>query len=327
MQRSTLREEELAVYVAGLGALVAVPYVLPADKAILVTYGLVLAIASIGFNLLLGYTGLLSFGHAAFWGVGIYSVAFMMHYYGIDSMEALLLGAIATTAVVGAVFGLVCVRYTKIFFGTLTLGFAQLLWGLDLKIFWITGGSDGINVGTPTILFGLIRFSRTTVEFLVHYFYYYVLGLFVIAVVLMWIVTKSPFGMALQSIRDNATRAEFIGIPVRRYKWIAFTISATYTGFAGALNAVVTGIATPDYLYWTTSGKLLFMPLLGGFRSFLGPIVGAFVYDFLETYAVVYVGSNWQLLVGIVIVGLVLLMPAGILGTIISAVQKRRKAT
>jgi branched-chain amino acid transport system permease protein len=310
-------------------ALVILPFVVPPYQTVLLSYGLIFAIAALGFNLLLGYTGLLSFGHSAYFGVGAYAVAFVVKYLKIDSMEVLLLAGILGSALVAALFGLLCVRYTKIFFGILTLALSQVLWSLAFKFFWVTGGSDGLRVPTPTLLAGTVKIGATAgqdkLDFLSHRYYFYVLAIFVICVVLMWIIVHSPFGKALQAVRDNETRAEFVGVQVWHYRWVAFLISGIYTGLAGALWVPLNGLTTPDILHWTFSGKIVFFTVLGGFQTFFGPIVGAVIYNYLETYAVGHT-VYWQMVLGIVLVVLVLALPAGIVGTAIRLVPRFRKA-
>jgi len=144
----------LAWSVPVLAALIVLPFVVPPYQTVLLSYGLVLAIAALGFNLLLGYTGLLSFGHSAYFGVGAYAVAFIVKYMKLESMEAFLVGGVLASGAVAAIFGLLCVRYTKIFFGILTMALSQVLWSLAFKFFWVTGGSDGLRVPTPTLLGG-----------------------------------------------------------------------------------------------------------------------------------------------------------------------------
>ena len=310
-------------------ALVILPFVVPPYQTVLLSYGLVFAIAALGFNLLLGYTGLLSFGHSAYFGVGAYAVAFVVKYLKIDSMEVLLLAGILGSAFVAALFGLLCVRYTKIFFGILTLALSQVLWSLAFKFFWVTGGSDGLRVPTPTLLAGTVKIGATAgqdkLDFLSHRYYFYVLALFVICVVLMWVIVHSPFGKALQAVRDNETRAEFVGVQVWHYRWVAFLISGIYTGLAGALWVPLNGLTTPDILHWTFSGKIVFFTVLGGFQTFFGPIVGAVIYNYLETYAVGHT-VYWQMVLGIVLVVLVLALPAGIVGTAFRLMPRFRKA-
>jgi branched-chain amino acid transport system permease protein len=296
-------------------ALIVLPFVVPPYQTVLLSYGLVFAIAALGFNLLLGYTGLLSFGHSAYFGAGAYAVAFIVKYAKLDSMEAFVLGGIVASGAIAALFGLLCVRYTRIFFGILTMALSQVLWSLAFKFFWVTGGSDGLRVPTPTLLGGYVRAGNDKFEFLSHRYYYYVLAMFVICVAVMWVIVHSPFGKALQAIRDNETRAEFVGVQVWHYRWVAFVISGVFTGIAGALWVPLNGLTTPDILHWTFSGKMVFFTVLGGFQTFFGPIVGAVIYNYLETYAVGHT-VYWQMVLGIVLVVLVLALPAGIVGTL-----------
>jgi len=296
-----------------LVVLLLLPMVVGQYQTILLAYGLVMGIAALGFNLLLGYTGLLSFGHSAYFGLGAYSVALMVKYFGTTSMEMFLAGAIVACVIVTAVFGVACVRYTRIFFGILTMALSQVLWSLAFKFFWVTGGTDGLRVPTPTLL-GVISGKGDKIAFLATAYYYYVLAVFVICTVLMWIIVSSPFGRALQAIRDNEVRAEFVGIQIRQYRWVAFLVSGVFTGIAGALWVPLNGLTTPDIMHWTFSGEIVFMTVLGGFRSFTGPIIGAVVFNYLKTYAVGYT-VYWQLLLGVVLVVLVLSLPTGIVGT------------
>jgi branched-chain amino acid transport system permease protein len=293
--------------------LVAVPWVTSQYQSLMLAYGLIYAIAGLGFNLLLGYTGLLSFGHSAYFGVGAYTVALMVKYLRVSSMELYLLGAIVGSVIVTAVFGFVCVRYTRIFFGILTLALSQVLWSLAFKFFWVTGGTDGLRVPTPTLV-GVVSGKGDKIAFLSHYYYYYVLVIFLACAALMWVIVNSPFGKALQAIRDNETRAEFVGVQIWRYRWVAFLVSGVFTGLAGALWVPLNGLTTPDIMHWTFSGEIVFMTVLGGFRTFTGPIVGAIVFNYLKTYAVGYT-VYWQMLLGVVLVVLVLSLPTGIVGT------------
>jgi branched-chain amino acid transport system permease protein len=310
---SPLRSLSYAVPVVII--LLMLPYIVTPYQRILMSYGLIMAIAALGFNLLLGYTGLLSFGHSAYFGLGAYAVAFMVKYLHITSMELFLIGGLIATLLVTAVFGVICVRYTRIFFAILTMALSQVVWSLAFKFFWVTGGTDGLRIPTPTILNGLLSVPKNKIAFLSNTYYYYVLIVFIIFVALMWAIVHSPFGQALQAIRDNETRAAFLGVRVRRARWIAFMISGGFTGVAGILWAPLNGLTTPDILYWPFSGEIVFLTVLGGFGTFAGPIVGAIAFNYLKTYAVgltVY----WQLLLGSVLIVLVLALPSGIMGTL-----------
>jgi len=311
--RTTLACVVIAVVVLILLPLVVAPY-----QTVLLSYGLVFAIAALSFNLLLGYTGLLSFGHCAYFGVGAYAVAFIVKYLKVDSMELFVIGGTLAAALVAALFGFVCVRYTRIFFSILTLALSQVLWSLAFKFFWVTGGTDGLRVPTPSLIGGLITMGTGPREdklaFLSYRYYYYVLAVFVISVAIMWVIVHSPFGKALQAIRDNEVRAEFVGVQVRRYRWVAFLISGAFTGLAGALWVPLNGLTTPDILHWSFSGEIVFLTVLGGFQTFFGPVVGAIVFNYLKTFAVGYT-VYWQMFLGIVLVVLVLVLPTGIVGT------------
>ena len=307
----------LVAAMAILVGLALLPAVVDPYQTVLITYGLIMAIAALGFNLLLGYTGLLSFGHSAYFGTGAYTVAFIVRDLGAQSMELCIIGGLAGTVLVSALFGFVCVRHTRIFFGILTLALSQVLWSLAFKFFWVTGGTDGIRVASAklTLLGGLVDFTGPgSFQRFVFAYYYYVLGLFALATVIMWVIVHSPFGKALQAIRDNETRASFVGISVRRTRWIAFVISGAFTGLAGTLWVPLNGLTTPDVLYWPFSGEIVFMSVLGGFRTFAGPIVGAVAFNYLKTTAVAST-EYWQLLLGVVLVALVLVLPSGIVGT------------
>ena len=318
--RSILRV--LAWVVPAALLLVVAPFVIDPFQVLTLTYGLIAAIGALGFNLLLGYTGLLSFGHSAFFGAGAYTVAFLVKYLKVASMELFLAGSVLVSAILSLLFGYVCVRYTRIFFGILTLALSQVLWSLAFKLFWVTGGTDGLRVPTPTIL-GAAPIDDK-MEFLAHRYYYYVLAAFAICVLLMWVIVHSPFGKALQAIRDNETRAEFIGIRIRRYRLIAFVISGIFTGVAGALWAPLNGLVSPEVLVWTFSGEIVFMTVLGGFRTFVGPIVGAVAFTYLKTYAVGFT-VYWQLLLGTVLVVLVLALPTGIMGAVNRVAGKMKR--
>jgi branched-chain amino acid transport system permease protein len=307
-----------------LVVLALLPFYIGLYQVQLLTYGLIAAITALGFNLLLGYTGLLSFGHSAFFGIGAYSVAFLLRDAGIHSMELYILIGVPIAALMSALFGYICVRHTRIFFGILTLALSQVLYSLALKLFWITGGTDGLRVPRPTLLAGTLTFTGGgAYQRFVHAYYYYVLAAFALCVVIMWVVVHSPFGKALQAIRDNETRARFLGLRIRRFRWISFLVSGTFTGLAGILWVPLNGLTTPEILYWPFSGDIVFTALLGGFRNFTGPIVGGLLFTYLKAYAVATT-EYWQLLLGVVLVLLVLVLPTGIVGALSAMVNKLR---
>jgi branched-chain amino acid transport system permease protein len=318
----------LAVALPIVAILLVLPNFIGLYQTELLTYGLTFAIAALGFNLLLGYTGLLSFGHSAYFGMGAYTVDFIARDLNIHSMELCILGGLFSTFLISALFGFVCVRHTRIFFGILTLALSQVLWSLAFKFFWVTGGTDGIRVARTsiTLLGGLIDFKGSgSYQKFVYSYYYYVLALFMIATVAMWVIAHSPFGKALQAIRDNETRARFVGIRVRRYRWFAFVLSGCFTGLAGILWVPLNGLTTPEILYWPFSGEIIFMTVLGGFRTFTGPIVGAIAFNYLKVYAVAS-SQYWQLVLGSILIALVILLPTGIVGTLPRLFSKLRRS-
>jgi branched-chain amino acid transport system permease protein len=321
------RRSQLVLAAAGaiiLVLLALLPLYIGLYQIQLLTYGLIASIAALGFNLLLGYTGLLSFGHSAFFGIGAYSVAFLLRDAGIRSMELYILIGLPIVAIASALLGYICVRHTRIFFGILTLALSQVLYSLALKFFWVTGGTDGLRVARPTLLAGTVTFTGAgSYQRFVNSYYYYVLVVFAVCVVLMWVIVHSPFGKALQAIRDNETRARFLGLRIRRFRWASFLLSGTFTGLAGILWVPLNGLTTPEVLYWPFSGEIVFTALLGGFRNFTGPIVGGIVFTYLKTYAVATT-EYWQLLLGVVLVLLVLLLPTGIVGAIAALAGRLR---
>lgn len=324
MQNTSLRSATIAGF-SILAGLLVVPFILDPYQTLLLTYGLVMAIAALGFNLLLGYTGLLSFGHSAYFGAGAYAVALSAKYLGITSMEAFIAIGVLSTAMIAAVFGAICVRHTKIFFAILAMALSQVIWTLAYKLYDITNGTDGLNIPFPTLLGGSMEFVGSgSYQRFVNAYYFYVIGFFIAALVVMWVIVNSPFGKVLQSIRDNDVRAEFIGMPVKLYRWFAFIISGSFTGLAGVLWIPLNRHVTPDVLHWPFSGEIVFMTVLGGFKSFIGPVVGALFFNYLKTYAIAWT-EYWQMLLGIVLVVLVIALPTGIVG-IISNLASRMRA-
>jgi branched-chain amino acid transport system permease protein len=271
-------------------------------------YGVVL----LGFNLLFGYTGLVSFGHALFIGIGAYTGAVLTTHVGVRHMEVILLAAAAAAAIAAAPVGALCVRYVKIYFGMLTLAFGMVFYTFLLKFYRLTGGDEGMRMLRPSLLGSeWAGFNKTA--YLVGPYYYFSLAVLVVATLVMWRIVASPFGLCLRTIRDNPLKAESLGIGVPRYRWYAFMISAVYAAVGGALLATPTGNVDPTLAYWTHSGNVVFMVLLGGFASFWGPLLGAFAFLFLQD-AVMSVFPYWRLVFGAVLAFLVIFAPGGLMG-------------
>jgi len=227
-------------------------------------------------------------------------------------VEVILLAAAGVAAAVALPTGLLCVRYVKIYFGMLTLAFGMVFYTFLLKFYRLTGGDEGMRVLRP-FLFGQDLGEMSKTAYLVGPYYYYSAGVLALATFCMWRIVQSPFGLCLRTIRDNPAKAESLGISVTRYRWYAFMISAVYAGVGGALLAPPTGNVDPTLAYWTHSGNIVFMVLLGGFSSFFGPLLGAFVFIFLQD-TVMSVFPYWRLIFGAVLAFIVLFAPGGLMG-------------
>jgi branched-chain amino acid transport system permease protein len=270
------------------------------------------AIALLGFNLLFGYTGLLSFGHALFVAIGAYGAAVLSSRIGVRSFEAILLVS-ALVAVAAAVpVALLSVRYVRIFFGILTLAFGMLFHSFLFKFYDLTGGDTGIRVLRPTIL-GMDFQELDKTAFLIGPFYYACLLLAVVLGFVMWRIVHSPFGLHLAAVRENPRKAEYLGVRVRLFRLIAFLISAFYSAIGGVILAINTGQADPELAYWTHSGELVFMTVLGGFANFFGPLVGAFTFIFLKS-ELMGLTQYWRFFLGAILALIVIVFPRGLMG-------------
>lgn len=269
-------------------------------------------IALLGFNLLFAYTGLLSFGHALYIAIGAYTAAFMTSRFEIHSMELILLVAVAAAAIVAMVTGALCVRYVEVYFAMLTFAFSMLFYTAILKTYHLTGGDEGMPVDRPYLL-GLDLTDVRHLDFLTGPYYYYAFGLLVVATLVMWRIVRSPFGLALKTIRDNPQKAEFLGIPVRRYRWYAFVVAGIFGAVGGALMAPADGQVDAGLAYWTESGTVVFMVLLGGFANFMGALVGALVYINLLDQ-VQSLTLYWRLVFGAILALIVIVAPTGLMG-------------
>jgi len=269
-------------------------------------------VALLGLNLLFGTTGLLSFGHALFVALGAYTAAVLTSKLGVLDFEAILAAAALAAALVAVPVGVLCVRYVRIYFGMLTLAFGMLFYSFLLKFYALTGGDEGMRVGRPRLA-GQAWASLGKIEFLTGPFYYYSLGVLVLAAIVMWRLVGSPFGLALCAIRENAGKAAFTGVDVPRCRLAAFVVAAVFGAVGGALLAVPTGLADPLLAYWTHSGNLVFMLLLGGFGNFFGPVLGAFAFIVLQDQ-VMSVTPYWRFVFGAILAVVVIFFPQGLMG-------------
>lgn len=284
------------VAVAALAALV-----MPAFALLVATEALALTLAASSLHLLWGYGGMVSFGHAAYFGLGAYGAALAVARGGLGMPAAFVLGPLLATAA-AALFGAFCVRLTSIYFAMLTLAFAQIAYTVVFQWYDLTGGDNGLlGIWPPPVLGTPGRY------------FLFALGLLAAGLGALFWVTQSPLGLALRAIRDSPRRARAIGIDVRLHQWLAFVIAGAVAGVGGALFVFQKGSAFPDYLFVVKSIEPLVMILLGGAAAFLGPVVGALAFKLLDTVVTAHL-HYWGAVLGGVLVGLVMLFPEGLLG-------------
>jgi branched-chain amino acid transport system permease protein len=301
-----------AAVVVGLGGLALVPVLAPPFYANLLVPFFGYAIALLGFNLLFGYTGLLSFGHAMFIGLGAYGAAVVAGVLRIGHFEVVLLAVMGAALLVSIPIGFLCVRYSGIFFGMLTLAFGMLAHSFLFKFYSLTGGDSGMRVPRMRIL-GLVFDDLNKAEFLGGPFYYYCMGLLVVMGLVMWRIVRSPFGLHLRAQRDNMQKAQYLGVQAVRFRLAAFAISAAYGAVGGAILGLRVGLADPELVYWTHSGHLVFMTVLGGFTNFLGPIVGALAMTLLQDQ-LQSLTQYWRFVLGALLACMVIFFPRGLTG-------------
>ena len=296
------------IVIALVAALFLLPWLAGRYPVYLVMHILILAVFSVGFNLLFGYTGLLSFGQAGFFAVGAYSCAKILLW-----MPNLLLGIAGGVAIAGVaalLLGSLSVRHTRIYFSMLTLAFGMMIYSIAWKWRDFTGGDDGL-VGIPRAALeipGVVSLSVSAIE----RYYYVVLLLSLLAIYAMHRLVRSPLGLTLQAIRDSETRAEYAGIAVRKYRLIAFTIAGLYAGLAGALLPPLENTVTPPIAHWTTSAEPVLATLLGGIHAFAGPIVGSVLF-FVIRDVIVRFTEYWLICFGVIVVALIMRFPEGVM--------------
>lgn len=287
---------------------------------------LLLALFAMGFNLLFGYTGLLSFGHAGFYAVGAYVCAKILVTMEAPSLLAGVIPGVLAAGLAALVIGYLCVRSTRIYFSMLTLSFGMMIWAVAYSWDDVTGGADGLSGVPRAPLFGI---DMSPLE----RYYYLVLIVFVLAIWLLHRLLHSPLGLTLQGIRDSESRVAFTGVSVRKYRLASFTISGLYAGLAGSLAAPLFRSVTPTaYAHWTKSAEPVLASLLGGIHAFAGPIVGAFVLDVIQDRIIgvtatvslpwrgeVVIGQYWPLIFGSIVVVLVM----GFRGGVVSVFEDR----
>ena len=278
----------------------------------LATRVLVLGLAAMSVNFLLGFTGVLSFGHAAWFGLGAYGCGLMLKFVALSTPLAIV-GGVLLGGIMGALLGAFIVRRRGVYFAMVTIAFGQVFYYIAFQWSSLTGGDDGLRpFYRQPLHFGLFQIDILSDD---RAFYYFVLFCFAIAVAVMGFILRSPFGRTMLAIRENERRARFLGLPVELHIWIAFTLSCFFAAYAGALYALVNNFADPLVLHYSQSGAFVVMAVMGGMRSFWGPLLGAALFVVLQDY-LSSITVNWQIYIGVLFVVVVLFFPRGLLGVI-----------
>ena len=276
-----------------------------------------IGLAALGVAMLLR-GGLISIGHALYFAVGAYAVAFLMRDAGVHDLLVLFAGATIITAAVGFLVGAFMVRYRAIFFAMLNLAISMVFFTLLSKLYYVTGGTDGLAVATPTVL-GM-QLSRGAFDVVMQNA---ALILMVAAALLIDRYLKSPLGEALGAIHTNEVRLEYLGVSARGVIWAAYTVSAGLAGLGGAITAVTIGHVVPELSYWTVSGQLVLVAVLGGIGGVPGAFIGAFFLELVRTFAVGIAGEVWNAIIGISLLIVIFFLPEGLYG-LIQRLERRR---
>ena len=299
---SSRRQTVLLVIILGLFA------ILPLFQSDYLNYmGMriaIMALFALSFNMLLGYTGLLSFGHAAFYGVGGYASGLILIHLTSELILAIVAGAVIA-GLTALLVGYFCVKRTRIYFSMLTLAFGMLIYVVCYKWKSLTGGTEslgGIPRGKVLGLIDLFPLGR---------YYFFVLIVTVLAIYVIYRITKSPFGLLIQGIRDNENRIRFAGVMVKRYRLYVFTIAGFFSGLAGGLYASLESTMFPTICDWQSSAEPIMVTLVGGVESFLGPIVGSVVFILIKEFIVRFT-EQWLLVFGIILIILLLGFRGGV---------------
>jgi branched-chain amino acid transport system permease protein len=312
------RANKAAILAAIWLILLVMPYWLPyvGGYTELGTRVVVMALAAMALNFLLGFTGVLSFGHAAYFGLGAYAAGMTIKYLVPSTLLGILVGVVVGT-IAAAVIGALIARLRGVYFAMVTIAFGQVFYFITFRWNDVTGGDDGLTGWQRQPID--LGFTRIDILGNDKAFYYLVLIFFALATAAMALILRSPFGRTLLAIRENERRARFLGIPVERHIWMSFVISCCFVSLAGALYALLNNFTDPRALRWDLSGNFVIMAVLGGMRSFWGPLIGAAVFVVLQDYVSSHT-ENWMSFIGIFFVLVVLFFPRGVLGMI------RRKA-
>ncbi len=282
------------------------PLVLPGWLMFLLTVALAKSVVVLAIALLLR-GGLVSFGHGMFFAAGAYTVGLAMKWFGLHDALVMTVLGVLVSAGLAALLGLFIARYRGIFFAMLNMAISMVVYALLLKLYWVTGGTDGIGIRTPTIL-GMTP-DRQNVRLVM---YYFTLGLTLPAFYVVSRFWNSPLGFMLRAVRDNEVRVEYMGSSVPRVIYASYVVSGALGGLSGILTGFSVGHIVPELAYWTTSGEFVFVAVLGGAASIPGPLVGSIAFEFLKSYAYKYAAYTWQMTLGVAMLVIILFMPTGL---------------
>jgi branched-chain amino acid transport system permease protein len=311
--KNRLSRGKLPWVIAGLAVLFLFPVFLDRFYVYLAAIILLTGLCATSLNFVLGYGGVFQFHHAVFYGVGAYGTALMIIKSGLSPWLGFIVGPLVS-AILGLVIGVICIRLSKLYFGMLQISLGSLVWAIVYRWYSFTGGDDGIH-GVP--LPDIISSPNGA--------YYFTLIVTAASMFILHRMIRSPFGSALQGIRDNPVRSEMIGVNVRLQQLLALTIAGYFGGVAGSLFVVVDSTVFPDMMFWTLSLELIIMCLLGGWFSFLGPMVGAAAIVLLRTY-VSGITGYWALVLGVIMMLVIFFLPNGVLGYLDRFVKKKARS-
>ena len=287
----------------------------------LMTEIMIFGLFALGFNLLLGHTGILSFGHAAYFGLGCYGCGMAIRYFGASVWMGLLV-SLVLGVVLAAIIGALAIKKRGVYFAMISMAVAQMFYFLALSPLkkW-TGGEDGLKF-IPPLSLKIPFFVDLQSPIPLYYFIYFVVG---VSILIIWRILNSPFGRLLQAIRENETRTIASGYNVTMAKFLSLVFSGTFSALAGGLFFVYLGYGPLQTLFWHTSGTILLMTILGGMHTFIGPVVGVAAFLYLQN-KFSWIMEQWELVVGILFMALILIFPEGIVGTIKSKYMARKAA-
>jgi ABC-type branched-subunit amino acid transport system permease subunit len=310
-------QQIIGLLIAAL-AVAALGYFLPWTRTFLVI-GLSKGLAALGLIVLLR-AGQVSFGHAMFFAASAYTAGYASRYLGGTDIVIMLLAGAVVTAIFSLVIGIFMVRYRQIFFGMLNLAFSMVLYSVLEKFFEYTGGSDGLRMARPTI-FGM-TLDRNDFDLALVFLS---IAMAFLATLFIQVYFASPLGQALRAIKTNETRLEYIGVSARFVLLVGYLISAIVGSFGGVLLAALQGLASPSFAYWIQSGEFVFIAVLGGGAYPLGAFVGALIYEGVRIYAAAFAHDVWELILGLVIIGIILFAPKGVVGLVADLMPGRGK--